>query len=58
MNWQIAAVIVAVILISFGAFVAMQQLEARRRAEQSRDPAALIGSGIGNLVAGIVEAAT
>lgn len=49
---------VIVVAIAIAGFIAYQHFEAQRRAAAARDPASLIGSGIGNLVSGIIGAAT
>lgn len=51
--WAMAAVVVIVIV----AFLAVQYQQQQLAAQRARDPATLIGSGLGQLVSGIVGAA-
>lgn len=51
--WAMAAVVVIVII----AFLAIQYQQQQAAAQRARDPATLIGSGIGQLVSGIAGAA-
>lgn len=55
---QITITIVVVVVLAFAAIIVSRELDARRRAAASSDPAALIGSGLGQLVSGIIGAAT
>ena len=58
MNNQVAWAMAAVVVIALVAFFAWQYQQQQLAAQRTRDPATLIGSGIGQLVGGIVAAAT
>lgn len=57
-NNQVAWAMAAVVVIALVGFMLYQYQQAQLAAQRTRDPATLIGSGIGQLVGGIVAAAT
>lgn len=57
MSNNIAWAMAAVVLVAIVGFLFMQYQQQQLLAQRARDPATLIGSGLGQLVSGVVGAA-
>lgn len=58
MSTGTAIAMAAVVVIAIGGFIAYQYVQQQAAAQARRDPATLIGQGIGSLVSGIIGAAS
>lgn len=56
MNTGVAIVVGLVLVAAIGGYAYYSSEQERRRQELARQPGALIGAGVGNIVAGIIGA--